>query len=130
MDKFGWLAKDNVGTVWQDFQFGEGPGLGTHWAQFVDFLELENRYLKLFNMRYEGHWFGLPPNADQYAFHYNIEVELGTGSSKSKTYAVGTAIKADLATIRMLDEDGHTYLTPSYAKAVRLMKPTPRKPLA
>jgi hypothetical protein len=130
MNKFGWLAKDNIGTVWQDFHFMEAPGLGTNWAQLVDFLERENRYIKLFSMRYETEWFSLPALADQYAFHYNIEVELGAGGSTSKTYAVGTAIKGNSATIRQLDEDGYTYLTPSYPESVKLMKPSPLNPLA
>ncbi len=127
MDKFGWLAKDNVGTQWQDFHFPETPGSPTHWAQFVDFLERENRYIRAFRLRYESHWFAMQPYADQYSFHYNVEVELGSGGSISKTYAVGTAVHGDLATIREVDEDGHTSLTPSYAHLVKLMRPSPRK---
>lgn len=122
---FGWWAKDNAGTAWKDSDIAVSKGMPTSWSQFVDFLENNDRYLLGFGLMWGKEVFLLPPLADCYAFHYNLEVELTNSGQMSRKYAVGTSVKGELATIRDLDEDGKTHLHPSYSDKVILMKPSP-----
>lgn len=127
MSKFGWIATDNTGTQWQDGHFKQHDGSPTHWAQFVEFLEREGRYLTKFSLRSGHHYYTMQPNADQYSFHYSMEVIISSLGSTSKKRVVGIAVSGDLATIREVNEEGQSWLHPSYRKDVKMMKPSPER---
>ena len=130
MNNFGWLAKDNTGTVWEDKYFPEYPGGPTHWVSFVNLLENEGRWLELFSLRHKHQWYSMMPNADRYAFHYNVEVEIGAHGNVSRTYAIGTAVTGKTAVIREVSEDGSTTFIPAKTKDLLLMRPSPLHELA
>ena len=125
MPMFGWLVKDNLGTTWRDMDFPQMPGDTTAWVQLVNTLEAHNRYLVYMALRYKSTYFQMPSNADCYAFHFNVEMEMSGGGQETKKYMVGTSIQGKLATIRDVDEDGITHFHLSDANKAILMKPSP-----
>ena len=122
-NKFGWVAKDNTGHTWRSTDFIV-EGKTTAWSQLVSYLEVTNKYITHLLLKWGAASYPLPKDADFYAVHYNVEVELGP-ENVAKHYIVGTAIKGTIATIREVDENG--FITTSYApaKTTQLMRPSP-----
>lgn len=122
-NKFGWVAKDSTGHVWRSTDFDE-VGKATAWSQLVSYLEISNKHLTHLLLKWGAVSYALPKNADAYAIHYNMELELGS-ENVAKRYIVGTAIKGTMATVREVDENGHVSLNYAPAKDIQLMRPSP-----
>ena len=125
-EHLGWFAIDSKGHVWRDTDFNV-VGKPTAWSQLVSYLEVTGKHLTNVVLKWGSFSFTLPPQADQYAIHYNVTIELGKENVARHTI-VGTAIQDNLAIVRVVDEDGHTDIVSVYANQAQIMKPSPLAP--